>query len=66
MTDTEAIASHLDSVMQGPGYDVQGGKSAWYDPDSQMMILQRSNYSATTYSMSPTKWIDWLQANIDK
>jgi RHS repeat-associated protein len=65
MTDTNAVARYLDNVMQSPGYSVQGGKTAWYDPSAQMTIIQRTSYSATTYQMSPARWINWLQANID-
>jgi RHS repeat-associated protein len=65
MSDTDAIARYLDNVMKGPSYKVQGGKDAWYDPNSEMMVIRRSEYSSTTYQKTPTQWQQWLSQNRD-
>ncbi len=65
MNDTDAVANHLDGVMKSPGYSVQGGKSAWYDPESGMLIIRKNSYSATARQMSPTEWEAWLGKNKD-
>ena len=61
----DQIATYLDKIMATKGRSVQGGKSAWYDAETELMILKKSEYSATARQMSPDKWNEWLAANLD-
>jgi len=61
----DQIATYLDKIMSTTGRSVQSGKSAWYDPNTEIMILRKNEYSATARQMTTSKWNEWLAANAD-
>jgi hypothetical protein len=66
MNNRDAVAKYLQDVMDGsPGYSVQGGKKAWYDPESGLFILRKNDYSMTARAMTPAQWETWLGTNKD-
>ena len=61
MEDTEAVASYLDKVMKGPAYRLPSGGEAWYDPSTKIAVIARTEYSATAYEMTFSKFQELLQ-----
>lgn len=60
MSDTEAIAAYLDRIMEGPSHTLGDGERAWYDANSGVVVVARTQYSATAYQMTYRDFLKFL------